>query len=243
VRLVRTLIEFAVRKRYRDASAPNPAATVKKNRERRRGRELTPRELERVGVELAREEAARPEAADTVTAIRLLILTGARRREVTGLEWSEVDLEDRCLRIADSKTGAKVVPLNSAALVVLSAVPRRPDEERVFPATRHEVGYAVQYTWKRVRKRAGCESARLHDLRHTFVTRGLAANFAETIVGRIVGHKSAATTRRYEHLRTDPLREAVERIGTDLAGDLERRETKRAEHGPFAGVGEGPSVW
>ena len=36
------------------------------------------------------------------------------------------------------------------------------------------------------------------------MTRGLAANFTETIVGRIVGHKSAATTRRYEHLRTDP---------------------------------------
>ena len=225
VRLVRTLMEFAVKRRYRVASAPNPAATVKKNRERRRGRELTPRELERVGVELAREEADRPEAADTIAAIRLLILTGARRREITGLKWSEVDLKERRLRITDSKTGAKIVPLNSVALEVLSAVARRPEEERVFPATRHEVGYAVQYTWKRVRKRAGCENARLHDLRHTFVTRGLAANFTETIVGRIVGHKSAATTRRYEHLRTDPLREAVERIGTDLAGDLERRET------------------
>lgn len=234
VRLVRTLIEFAVRRRYRDASAPNPAVTVKKNRERRRGRELTSRELERVGVELAREETERPEAADTVAAIRLLILTGARRREITGLTWSEVDLEDRCLRIADSKTGAKVVPLNSAALIVLTAVPRKPEEERVFPATRHEVGYAVQYTWKRVRKRAGCENARLHDLRHTFVTRGLAANFTETIVGRIVGHKSAATTRRYEHLRTDPLREAVERIGTGLASDLERRDAESARQEPLA---------
>jgi integrase len=228
VRLVRTLIEFAVSRRYRDASAPNPAVTIKKNRERRRGRELTPRELEQVGVELAREEAERPDAADTVAAIRLLILTGARRREITGLTWSEVDLNARCLRIADSKTGAKVVPLSSAALEVLSAATRRPGEERVFPATRHEVGYAVQYTWKRVRKRAGCECARLHDLRHTFVTRGLAANFTETIVGKIVGHRSAATTRRYKHLGTDPLREAVERIGIDLADDLGRREMQGA---------------
>ena len=111
------------------------------------------------------------------------------------------------------------------ALMVLSALPREAGEKRVFPATRHEVGYAVQYTWKRIRKRAGCESARLHDLRHTFVTRGLAANFTETMVGKIVGHKSPASTRRYEHLQTDPLREAVERIGTSLAADLEGRET------------------
>ena len=57
----------------------------------------------------------------------------------------------------------------------------------------------------------------------------LAANFTETIVGRIVGHRSAATTRRYEHLRTDPLREAVEQIGTGLAGDLERRDAEWAQ--------------
>lgn len=225
LRLLRSLLELAVRKHYRDASAPNPATLVKRNRERSPGRALTTKELEGVGRELAREEEERPESADTVAAIRLLIFTGCRRREITGLRWSEVDLKERCLRIADSKTGAKVVPLNSPALLVLSALPREAGEDRVFPSSRHEVGYAVQYTWKRVRKRAGCESARLHDLRHTFVTRGLAANFTETMVGKIVGHKSTASTRRYEHLQTDPLREAAERIGTSLAADLEGRET------------------
>ena len=212
------------RKKHREASAPNPAAMIKKNRERSGGRGLSPSELERIGQELAVEEAERPDAADTVAAIRLLVLTGCRRREITDLTWPEVDFEERCLRLADSKTGAKVVPLNSAALVVLSGLPRKGDEMRVFPATRHEVGFAIQYTWRRVRERGGCANARLHDLRHTFVTRGLAANFSETIVGRLVGHKSSATTRRYEHLQAGPLREAVERIGTDLAGDLEGRQ-------------------
>ncbi len=225
LRLLRVVLDLAVKKHYRDASAPNPAALVKPHRTKSPGRALATRELERVGRELAREEAQRPESADTVAAIRLLILTGARRREITSLRWSEVDFTERCLRIADSKTGAKEVPLNSQAMMLLSELPRAAGEERVFPATRHEVGYAIQYTWNRVRNRAGCESARLHDLRHTFVTRGLAANFTETMIGRIVGHKSPASTRRYEHLHTDPLREAAERIGTDLAADLEGRET------------------
>lgn len=228
LRLLRSMLDFAVRKRYRDASAPNPASLPKRHRARSPGRALTTKELERVGRELAREEKERPDSADTIAAIRLLILTGARRREITALKWSEVHLEERCLQIADSKTGTKVVPLNSPAILVLSSLPKRTGaagEDRVFPATRHEVSYAVQHTWKRVRQRAGCEDARLHDLRHTFVTRGLAANFTETMVGKIVGHKSTASTRRYEHLHTDPVREAAERIGAELAADLEARET------------------
>lgn len=225
LRLLRSLLDFAVSKHYRAASATNPASLVKRHRTQSPGRALTSKELERVGRELAREEEERPESADTVAAIRLLILTGARRREITDLKWSEVELGEQCLRIADSKTGAKVVPLNSQALLILSALPKQDGEDRVFPPIRHEVGYAIQYTWNRVRERAGCPNARLHDLRHTFVTRGLAANYTETMVGKIVGHRTTASTRRYEHLCPEPLRDAAERIGSDLAAErgLRRR--------------------
>lgn len=223
LRLLRALIEFAVKQGLRDAAASNPAEVAQRNPEPKRGRELTAQELKSVSRELAREEQERPEAADTVTAIRLLLFTGARRREITGLTWGEVDLGGRCLRLRDSKTGPRVIQLNTPALTILAALPGGETTERVFPAARHEVSFAVQYTWRRVRERAGCPEARLHDLRHTFVTRGLAANYSELLVGKIVGHRSAATTRRYEHVRGEPVRKAVEGIGASLTADMEDR--------------------
>ena len=221
VLLLRALLEFATSRGVRERSQPNPADAVERHKEVRRGRELKADELERIGRELVREEKERPDAVDTVAAIRLLILTGARRREVTGLTWQEVDLEGRRLRLDDSKTGPKEVPLSAPALQVLAGLPVAEDDDRVFPSSRHEVGYAVQYTWRRVRERAGCPDVRLHDLRHTYVTRGLSANFSATLVGKIVGHRTAASTRRYEHVPTDPLREAAESIASSLAADLE----------------------
>ncbi|HEY6320169.1 MAG TPA: tyrosine-type recombinase/integrase [Thermoanaerobaculia bacterium] len=59
-----------------------------------------------------------------MTALRLLLLTGARRSEVLTLRWSEVDFDRSCLRLADSKTGAKVIPLAAPALEVLTGTPR-----------------------------------------------------------------------------------------------------------------------
>jgi len=57
-----------------------------------------------------------------VAAIKLLLLTGCRKGEVLSLKWADVDFENRCLRLPDSKTGAKIVYLNAPALVVLNGL-------------------------------------------------------------------------------------------------------------------------
>jgi integrase len=216
------LLEFGAAQGLRDADAANPAHRIKRNRERRRGVALGDEQLAAIGRELAAEEAARPEARDTVAAIRLLALTGCRRREVTGLVWGEVDFDVRCLCLRDSKTGPKTVPLSTTALEVLAGLSPGEPEARVFPAERHEAGWAIQHTWNRVRARAGVPGARLHDLRHSHVTRGLGAGLSETLVARIVGHRSVASTRRYEHVAgtADPVREGAERIGAEVAAAL-----------------------
>ena len=98
--------------------------------------------------------------------------------------------------------------------------------ERVFPDDRHDVGYSIQYVWKRAREYAELpRNARIHDLRHTRVTRGLAANFTYARVGKAVGHASDATTRRYTHLSLTPVRAVTEHIGAEIAAQLRNQSS------------------
>jgi integrase len=210
---------------YRSPTAPNPTEDVTRNREVPRGLEFSDDELARLGAALEAEEDRRPEASDTIASIRLLALTGARRREITGLTWGEVDLPGMRLRLRSAKTGPREIALNSAAATLLSslregALSAEP-HARVFPVTHHEAGYAIQYTWRRVRAAAKLPpQARLHDLRHHYVTRGVAGNFSEALVGKAVGHSSAATTRRYSHVSVEPTRALVEHVGGEIAAAL-----------------------
>jgi integrase len=225
---------------YRSPTAPNPTADVTRNREVPRGLEFSDDELARLGAALDAEEDRRPDASDTVAAIRLLALTGARRREITGLTWDEVDLPGMRLRLRSAKTGPREIALNFAAAALLSslregALSTEP-RARVFPVTHHEAGFAIQYTWRRVRAAAKLPlQARLHDLRHHYVTRGVAANFSEALVGKAVGHSSAATTRRYSHVSVEPTRALVEHVGGEIAAALAGKP--RAEVVRLAGVG------
>jgi integrase len=232
------VLKLAAEVGYRSLSVPNPMEGVVRNREVRRGLEFSDDELARLGAALEAEESRRPEASDTIVAIRLLALTGARRREITGLTWGEVDLAGMRLRLRSAKTGPREIALNSAAASLLSslrdgALSTEP-LARVFPATQHEAGYAIQYTWRRVRATAKLPpEARLHDLRHHYVTRGVAANFSEALVGKAVGHSSAATTRRYSHVSVEPTRALVEHVGGEIAAALSGRP--RAEIVRLAG--------
>lgn len=233
---------------YRDRTVPDPTREIKTHREARRGREFSAGELARLGAALAGEEERRPDSADTVAAIRLLALTGARRREITGLVWGEVDFAGRRLCLRTSKTGPREIALNSDAAAILADWHERAEAtapgDRVFPPTLHEVGYAIQYTWKRVRAAAGLPAnARLHDLRHTYVTRGIAANFSEALVGRAVGHRSPSTTRRYSHVSIEPTRDLVEEVGGAIAAALGRSGT-RPDPKPAWGSGKViPGPW
>ncbi|HSS52509.1 MAG TPA: site-specific integrase [Thermoanaerobaculia bacterium] len=219
------ILRLAVDSGYRSPTAPNPTADVVRNREVPRGLEFSDDELARLGAALDAEEERRPEASDTIASIRLLALTGARRREITSLTWGEVDIPGMRLRLRSAKTGPREIALNLAAASLLSALREvalsTEPLARVFPVTHHEAGYAIQYTWRRVRAAAELPlQARLHDLRHHYVTRGVAANFSEALVGKAVGHSSAATTRRYSHVSVEPTRALVEHVGGEIAAAL-----------------------
>ena len=114
----------------------NPAAGVKKPKDQVRTRRLTEDEYRKCG-EILSEAARNPNYAITVEIARLIALTGARRSEIIGLEWSEFDADNSCLRLNDSKEGASVRPIGLRVVERLENL-RPHDEEQtyLFPGIR-----------------------------------------------------------------------------------------------------------
>jgi integrase len=220
----------------------NPATRITKYIEEKRERFLTTMELARLGEALRDAEsvgipyavnengpkakhAPKPENRLTkfdpaaVAAIRLLLFTGCRLREILHLRWSEVDAERGMLFLGDSKTGKKTVVLNAPALAVLAQLPRINDY--VVPGGKPDAPRAdLKRIWDAVIARAELSGVRIHDLRHTFASYGAGASLGLPIVGKLLGHSQPQTTARYAHLDADPVRRASNTIGATIAAAL-----------------------
>lgn len=218
VGLLGGIFSFAVRRKLVSA---NPVQGVKRYADRQGERFLSGNELSVLG-ETLREFESNGANATAIAIIRLLTFTGARKSEIARLTWSEVDFDRACLRLADSKTGAKVIPLGPPALAILSGLKRSSGGEFVFPA---EVpGRPFQGTekvWRKVRAAAELRDVRLHDLRHSFASVALLAGDSLSLIGKLLGHKDVKTTARYAHLADDPLRAASDRISSAIARSME----------------------
>ena len=220
VALVGALFAFAVE---RALCADNPARGVKKAPVRKVERFLSGAEIARLA-EALDAEAQRSGNPYPSAAIKLLLLTGCRRGEIVDLRWDHVDFEHECLRLPDSKTGAKVVYLNAPARVLLQELPRMTDNPRVIPGMRADsASAAIENAWERVRAAAGLVGVRLHDLRHSFASVGAAGGLSLPIIGALLGHKHATTTARYAHLSADPLRAANDAVGVRIAAAMSRK--------------------
>lgn len=195
----------------------NPCWKVKRYKEVKRERYLTPDELARLG-KVLREADGEPEAA---TCIRLLLLTGCRLGEIQTLKWDYVDVRAGVLRLPDSKTGAKVVPVGKAVLDVLVGLPRIEGNPYVITG-KVEGQYLtdIQKPWRRLRARAGLDTLRIHDLRHSFASDALQLGADLTMIGRLLGHTQVQTTARYAHLKTDPIRETANTVASAIASAL-----------------------
>jgi integrase len=153
-------------------------------------------------------------------AIRLLIFTGARLREILHLKWEHVDFERGMLLLPDSKSGKKAIVLNAPALAVLANVARTGSYVIAGQNTGSEGEKPradLKRPWQAVTKRAKLHGVRLHDLRHTHASIGAGAGLGLPIIGKLLGHAHPITTARYAHLDADPLRRASERIGLQLS--------------------------
>jgi integrase len=200
----------------RQMRADNPVRGVKRYADKKGETFLSATELAKVGAALTTLEAegANPAA---IAIVRLLAFTGARKSEIAALRWSEVDLERGYLRLGDSKTGAKVIPIGAPAAEVLAGVVAIEGREYVFPAATGDSHFqGVEKVWRKARAAAGMPALRLHDLRHSFASVGLARGDALSVIGAILGHADVKTTSRYAHLADDPVRQAADAIAKSV---------------------------
>ena len=243
--IIASMYGFAARRGIVEIGV-NPTVNIERYRESARERYLTTEELSRLGEtlrvaetiglpwrlrpdqpiskHLAHEENQRtifpPEVA---LAIRLLLFTGARLREILNLEWPHVDLERGLMLLPDSKTGRKTIVI-SAPVLDLLRIATRTSKFVIAGAAVDLPRSDLKKPWRAVQQHAGLDNVRLHDLRHTFASIGAGASLGLPIVGKLLGHSQPATTARYAHLDADPLRRATniigERLSAALSGDL-----------------------
>ena len=134
-------------------------------------------------------------------AIRLLIMTGARLREILGAQWPQVDIERGVINLPDSKTGAKSIYLSAAAQEVLASLPRIDGNPHIIPGEiKGKPRRDLKKPWAALTRAAGLQGVRIHDLRHSFASFGAGASLGLPIIGKLLGHLQAATTHRYAHL-------------------------------------------
>ena len=219
----------------------NPTRRVKRYREEKRERYLSTAELAMLGRALADLEGKEPALA--LLAVRLLLLTGARLGEILTLQWAHVDFERGLLRLPESKTGQKTIPLSAPAVALLRNAPRSGDW--VIPSKGNPGAHLrdLKGPWHRIKRRVetlqdelqekgelkkkdrvDLSDLRLHDLRHSFASVGAGAGLSLPLIGALLGHSQAQTTQRYAHLAADPLHQAADTIAGHIAAVMEGRE-------------------
>lgn len=212
--LLSSILSFAVERGLRP---DNPALGVKQFKLRKHDRYLSSEELEKLGQAL---KAVEVEGASffATAAIRFLALSGCRRSEALSLQWGWLDFEHNLAKLPDSKTGQKILLLGKDALLFLTTLRRVEGSPLVFPsATGGTAPLSIQKVWSRVRKKAGLEDVRLHDLRHNFASAAVSSGQSLYIVGKLLGHSQLQTTQRYAHLAPNPVRLAANDVAAEIA--------------------------
>jgi integrase len=196
----------------------NPCKGVERNQENKRHEYLT-------GAQISRLSAALEKLDDkaAANAVRLLLLTGARRGELLAAKWADVDLEAAVWTKPASTTKQALlhrVPLSAAAVQVLTEMQAQAgdDAEWIFPARGGGHRPHINEAWIRLRKAAKLPGTRLHDLRHTYASTLASAGLSLPVIGSLLGHSTPTTTHRYAHLFDDPLRQATERASAIITG-------------------------
>ncbi len=219
VGMLGTILEFS---RRRLISA-NPARGIERLPEGRQRRFLNLAEVAALGATMREAE----EGAETRTgldAIRFLLLTGLRRNEALALPWEWVDTGSRCIRFADSKSGAQLRPIGAAAVALLESLPRADGARFMFPADRGD-GHFIGLPRVLARMCAGAKLAgvTVHVLRHSFAAAAAELGFSELTIAGLLGHSVPGVTARYAHVPDRALLAAADqvskRIYAALAGE------------------------
>ena len=195
----------------------NPCFGIEKFKEEKRDRFVSYEEYPKLA------EAINSELNQAVvSAIWLYLLTAVRKSELLNLKWSDIDLERRELKLLDTKNGkAHYLPLSQAAIEVLKQIQRIDGNPYVITGKNegcHLVN--IDKPWQRIRKAAGLEDVRLHDLRRTVGSWLAQSGNSLHLIGKVLNHSNQSTTAIYSRFGQDNVRDALEQHGQQITGIL-----------------------
>ncbi len=231
--LLRQILNHAVNCGYIGA---NPVRGIRRNPGRKMTRFLSREEIARLHRVLDRHANGSASEAQQADIVRLLLLTGCRRNEILRLRREEAK-GDR-LELADSKTGPRMVLLNAPARKIVERRMAEGTGPWLFasvrdPARHRSCGLPL---WYRVRREAGIEDVRLHDLRHTVASQAVLNGVPLTVTARLLGHSNVAMTMRYAHVGDREIEEAAERVGQAVAAMMGQARSQRPEGEKFTNL-------
>ena len=140
------------------------------------------------------------------------MLTGCRLGEIQTLKWDYIDGD--YMRLPDSKTGARKIPIDQTIKLALGRIKRLTDNPYVIAGK-----VAGQHLTDLQRLRANLEGVRIHDLRHTYASKAVNSGLPIQMVGKLLGHTQLQTTMRYAHLADEPVRQAAAQVASGM-GEL-----------------------
>lgn len=221
VRLVRAMCNLA--KDWGLHDGDNPASRTKMFKEISRDRFVTPDELPRLWNALQAEPNPFVRGAFVVG-----LLTGARRSEVLQMQWTDLDLQQCLWKIPVTKAGRPhYVPLPVPVVEELLRLPRLEGNPYVFCGRwgkSHLINVAKP--WARIRKEAGLEDVRIHDLRRTLGSWMVAAGASLPLIGKALNHSNVSTTAIYARMELGPVRAALEQNATKMLTVIEAAQNK-----------------
>ena len=188
-------------------TADNPAVGIERYKEHKRKRWLKPEELPGLAKAIDAEPNIYVRAA-----IWLYLLTGVRKSELLEAKRDEVDWERGQLCLPDTKAGEEqIAPLSAPALAILQALPRQEGNPYILPGAKkghHLVN--IDKPWRRIRKAAGVEDIRLHDLRRTVGSWLTQGGVDLNRIKDALRHANISTTLVYARLGEDAAKPAME---------------------------------
>lgn len=207
----------------------NPCHGLRKRTKSHRGSHLPPRSMRAIWQALDRYQEAMP---DTCDAVRLLILTGARKNEILHLQWDFI--EGARAVLPDSKTGPRTLWLNAPVRALIASRRSRLKGRFVFPGRDGTAPLtSIDRGWGKIREAANTPGLRLHDLRHHFAAVAVSNGIDLKVVGGLLGHHDIESTLIYAHLATASLARSASRVSSFVGSAISNPPTltgKRLRH-------------
>ncbi|AIF81393.1 hypothetical protein I862_04165 [endosymbiont of Acanthamoeba sp. UWC8] len=201
----------------------NPCKHIKKYTEQKRERFLSKEEAKRLGQILQKMKTDDSENIAAVYCIELLLYTGCRLGEIQTLKWDYIDYNNSCIRLPDSKTGARVVHVGDNVLEILKEIKAHPLQPKDNPYVIWGAKPLAHLNnahkpWRRIKKKAGLGAElRIHDLRHSFASFAVSQGMSLPMIGKLLGHTQVQTTARYAHLMPEAVIEAAGNVTSHIA--------------------------